>query len=204
MKNSTYWNNEGAQKTFTHPVDFDWLKDLTKKSTILDFGCGYGRLTEELRKAGFNHITGYDSSNALIKRALMENPHANYFNNIKVLDGKLFDIVLCFALFTSCPANSEQAEIVNQINQHTQKGAFLYISDYLMADNLSYEKRYNEKEFGILGCFKSSKAIFRHHQAQHFDKLFHGWKKVSEKTLVSTTLNANSITIHQYLYQKMR
>ena len=159
-------------------------------------------LTPVLKQIGFKKITGYDASSALIKRANIENPNASYTDNFDTLKGQCFDVVLCFALFTSCPAHNEQVEIVSQIKHMTNKGSLLYISDYLMQDNPNYKKRYQEQELGILGCFKSSNAIFRHHHKGHFDKLFSDWNKLDEIMLISKTLNANPIRIHQYLYQK--
>ena len=202
MKNSNFWNNQGAKKIFTHPLNKEWLMQLDKEIRVLDFGCGYGRLTPILNQMGFKNITGYDASSALIKRANIENQNGSYTDNLDTLKGQYFDMVLCFALFTSCPAHNEQIEIVNQINHMTNKGSLLYISDYLMHDNPKYKQRYQEQELGILGCFRSSEAIFRHHNNGHFDKLFLSWKKLDEMIHISKTLNANPIIIHQYLYQK--
>jgi hypothetical protein len=62
----TYWNTTGVTKTFTHPVDFTWLRDLAPTARILDYGCGYGRvarlaLDEGLhRRRGRRHVAGPD------------------------------------------------------------------------------------------------------------------------------------------------
>ncbi len=45
MLNTEYWNSEGAQKVFSHPVNPDWLADLSREASLLDLRCGYGRLT---------------------------------------------------------------------------------------------------------------------------------------------------------------
>lgn len=45
MKNSNFWNNQGAKKTFTHPLNKEWLMKLDKELNIMNFGCSYGRLT---------------------------------------------------------------------------------------------------------------------------------------------------------------
>ena len=74
MQNAEYWSNEGAQKTFTHSICSEWMMGLDNKSTVLDFGCGYGRLTPELLKLGLKTIVGYDFSVPLIDRATNENP----------------------------------------------------------------------------------------------------------------------------------
>lgn len=202
MQNSDYWQNEGAQKVFTHPIHSEWLTGVDRNKSVLDFGCGYGRLTQDLRYQGFTLIHGYDPSEPLVERAIQENPGANYTNNIDQLCGKYFGLVLCFALFTSCPSASEQSELVSLINSVTQKRALLYISDYETDDNPHYLERYEQCQLNIYGCFQSGTAVFRHHEAGHFDRLLRNWRKLHERTEESKTLNGNEIRIHQYLYVK--
>jgi SAM-dependent methyltransferase len=202
MMNIEFWNNEGVQKVFTHPLCSQWLTCVDRTVPILDLGCGYGRLTPELVKEGFTTLSGYDFSKSLIKRAIHENPGASYTNSIEALTGKSFGLVLCFALFTSCPSVSGQSELAALIDEFTPGGALLYLSDYETDDNPHYNERYEEQELNTYGCFKSGTAIFRHHTAGHFDTLFSKWRKLRERTLMSKTLNGNQIRIHQYLYTK--
>ncbi len=202
MLNTKYWNSEGAQKVFSHPVSSDWLVSLSRDASLLDLGCGYGRLTPELKKEGFCNLSGYDFSKPLIERAKRENPGPLYTSNVGELIGKTFDAVLCFALFTSCPAAKDQLELAALIDSLTCKGSLLYISDYETDDNPKYSERYKQKECDKYGCFKSGSAIFRHHKSGHFDNLFLNWRKTREKTLNGKTMNKNRIVIHQYLYTK--
>lgn len=68
-----YWNREGAAKTFTHPVNLDWLrKHLEPKTRILDFGCGYGRITALLSEQGYQ-VVGVDAAAAMIEKARHHN-----------------------------------------------------------------------------------------------------------------------------------
>lgn len=202
MRNTEYWNNEGAQKIFTHPICSEWIDCLDRKSSILDLGCGYGRLTPGLHKVGFSTIYGYDPSTTLIERAIRENPGANYTMSVETLSGMFFDLILCFALFTSCPSSDEQYELIALINELTQENAYLYISDYETHDNPNYKGRYKQKKLNTYGCFASNNAVFRHHEPGHFDNLLPKWKRLEERKLSSKTLNGNDITVHQCLYVK--
>ncbi len=202
MLNTEYWNNEGVQKVFSHPVNAEWLTGLGRETSILDFGCGYGRLTSELKKEGFNNLFGYDFSNPLIERAKRENPGPLYTSNVTELSGKTFDLILCFALFTSCPSANGQAKLVSLINSLAKESTLLYISDYQTDDNPNYNERYEQQELNIYGCFKSGSAIFRHHKFGHFDNLFFAWRKLKDEMLSGKTMNGNKIVIHQYLYKK--
>ena len=110
-RNIKYWQNEGAQKTFTHEIEMEWIETINKASQILDLGCGYGRITIELYKKGFENIIGFDPSVPLIERAINENPGPVYTADKKIFEKIHFDLIICFAVFTSCPANKEQAEL---------------------------------------------------------------------------------------------
>lgn len=200
--NSDYWKNEGSQKIFTHPIHAEWLKDVDRSASILDLGCGYGRLTPGFIEQGFSFVHGYDPSAPLIKRAIQENPGAVYTSNIDQLFERNYDLVLCFALFTSCPPAAEQSKLISLINNLTQKGALLYISDYEIDDNPRYFERYDQRQLNIYGCFQSGNVVFRHHKPGHFDQLLPNWKKLQERSADSKSLNGNEIKIHQYLYSK--
>ena len=43
-------------------------------SRTLDFGCGYGRITNQIYQLGFKNIAGVDSSEEMIKRGIEEHP----------------------------------------------------------------------------------------------------------------------------------
>lgn len=203
MQNTKYWNNEGAQKVFTHPLCSEWIAKLDREKSILDAGCGYGRLTPNLIEEGFSAIFGYDPSAPLIERAIHENPGAHYTSDNISLSDKSFNLILCFALFTSCPSTEEQRELVAMIDALSQEKTLLYISDYETIDNLNYRERYEQRKLNTYGCFSSGNAIFRHHEPGHFSKLLTNWKMMKERTLDSKTLNGNNITVHQYLYEKV-
>jgi SAM-dependent methyltransferase len=203
MQNTDYWNNEGVQKVFTHPICSEWIKNLDRKSSVLDLGCGYGRLTPSLRQEGFSCIFGYDFSAPMIERAIREYPGATYTSSVEALSGKPFDLILCFALFTSCPSCNKQVELVSLINNLSQESALLYISDYETRDNPNYFDRYKQRRLNIYGCFSSGNAVFRHHEPGHFDALMTGWTRIKDRSLSSETLNGNYIIVHQYLYKKI-
>ena len=202
MQNTDYWNREGTKKTFTHPINVEWLSDLTTTTTILDLGCGYGRIVKDLNQLGFSNIVGLDPSISMIERACEENPGPKYVTDPNELGNDQFDLVMCFALFTSCPAIREQSDLVSLINQHTHRHSLLYISDYTTEDNPHYLERYEQRKLNTFGCFQSSTAIFRHHIPDHFSVLFEDWVKIKERTFDSRTMNGSEIVVHQYLYRK--
>ncbi|TAK72881.1 MAG: class I SAM-dependent methyltransferase [Gammaproteobacteria bacterium] len=66
---STYWDSVAEKKEFTHPFNFANFEIIApKKANILDYGCGYGRIMNELYTAGYQHLVGLDFSTQLIAR----------------------------------------------------------------------------------------------------------------------------------------
>ena len=73
-----YWDAAGSEKTFTHPIAVAWLSSLAAPARIVDYGCGYGRVTDVVRRQGFAHIEGVDTSASLIERARRNHPDLTY------------------------------------------------------------------------------------------------------------------------------
>jgi SAM-dependent methyltransferase len=49
----------GSEKTFTHTLDPELLEEcLPLSARILDYGCGYGRLTAQLAALGYGDVRG--------------------------------------------------------------------------------------------------------------------------------------------------
>jgi SAM-dependent methyltransferase len=69
-----YWETAGAAKTFTHPLNPEWLAGIGRTARVLDYGCGYGRIMAELGDHGFEDVLGVDISAALIERGRRERP----------------------------------------------------------------------------------------------------------------------------------
>ncbi len=200
VSSKDYWKNEGCRKTFTHMLNNEWIKDIDRRTAVLDFGCGYGRLTPDLINLGFNRLYAYDPSEPLVERARKENPGALYSHDLKTLHQQSFGLVLCFAVFTSCPGDADQLAIVESIESVTETGAVLYISDYVMQDNPGYQERYEQREAGVLGRFTSGAGSFRHHDEAHFHNLLPAWQLDKDRSSPGKTMNGSDIVIHQYRF----
>lgn len=102
-----------------------------KQGKILDFGCGMGRHCIEFSKRGFD-ITGVDFSEALIKKANIQNK-----NNITFIHGdcrkflfkEKFDLILClYDVIGSFRDEKENIKIINNIYANLKKGGKAVIS----------------------------------------------------------------------------
>ena len=198
-----YWDRVAWNKTFTHPVAPDLLRDrLTKTANLLDYGCGYGRVVCELGELGYLNVEGVDTSEELIRRAKASTCTSTFkhmsFANAPLPDGA-FDCVLLFAVLTCIPKTLDQIAVVKDVHRLLKPGGFLYLSDYLLQDERSAEGNYDAN-----GVFMTDEgAHFRHHTEDHFAFLFSGFRREVSLNVPVTTLNGNSAVGLQYILSKM-
>jgi len=73
-----YWNSVADEKKFTTPFHIDvFSKYVSKSSKILDVGCGYGRVLNELYNNSYNNLYGIDFSEKMIERGKVLFPYLN-------------------------------------------------------------------------------------------------------------------------------
>lgn len=66
-----YWNGAAKNKSFTIPLEMErLLRIVPTSSSILDYGCGYGRICAELSGVGYHDVLGVDISQEMIKRGI--------------------------------------------------------------------------------------------------------------------------------------
>src|SRR5690349_17191281 len=103
-----YWNGAGATKIFTHPLVHEWLGGVDRAGRVVDYGCGYGRLTAELAESGFSNVVGVDVSQTLIGLARQQHPGLRFevLADPPAVEEQTasVDAVLLFAVLTCVPS----------------------------------------------------------------------------------------------------
>ncbi|MEV0555309.1 MULTISPECIES: class I SAM-dependent methyltransferase [unclassified Streptomyces] len=76
---TAYWNAaaEAGAKRFARPLHRPWLEDVSRNAMFLDYGCGYGRIMNDLAQQGFNNLAGVDTSPTMIAQARQRHPQSN-------------------------------------------------------------------------------------------------------------------------------
>ncbi|MBM4791009.1 class I SAM-dependent methyltransferase [Streptomyces sioyaensis] len=165
-----FWETTGSAKTFTHPLDPALLDAYVPRGAhVLDYGCGYGRLTAELAGLGYGAVRGVDVSAALIARGRREHPELDLLRwagfPLPFEDGA-FDAALLFAVLTCVPGDADQTAIAGELGRLVRPGGVLYLSDVpLQGDALNQERyaRFAER-YGTYGVFETPDGgVFRHH-----------------------------------------
>jgi SAM-dependent methyltransferase len=207
---TAYWNKVANTKTFTHPLDAAIIAaHFDREFTILDYGCGYGRLLNEFHSGGFLNITGVDTSLELIKRGekLFPDLHLVHINDAGELNSfeTAFDAVLLFAVLTCIPSNAGQKELMGILQKRLKKGGLLYISDYYLQENTGEVKEYSffEEDANNYGVFSLPEgAVFRHHTKEWIKELLQGFEIISEKIIPVKTMNGHAAEAFQILAKK--
>ncbi|MBQ4338998.1 MAG: class I SAM-dependent methyltransferase [Clostridia bacterium] len=198
MNQNEYWNSVAEEKNFTTVLDVElFSKYVSKDCKILDVGCGYGRILNELAEAGFTDLTGVDSAKNMIKRGLREYPELNLVANpdgVIPFENNFFDAVILFGVLTCVPDNESQQELLNNIKKVLKPGGIIYINDFLLNSGfkrrLFYKKA--QKKTGIYGAFKTyDGATVRHHAEDYILELLSGFKTLDYKKFVIPTMNGN-------------
>lgn len=202
-----YWDGPGATKTFTHPVEFAWLDGVRRDARMLDYGCGYGRVTAELRRRGFTDVSGVDLSPALIARARRSHPGLRF----EVLDSPpalarppaSFDVVLLLAVLTCVPDDAGQRALIAELVRVLAPGGLLYVSDPLLQHDDRSQARYaaHARRFHTpFGVFTTDDgAVCRHHRAAGLRALLADLDIVAERRIGVATMNGNRSTALQLL-----
>ncbi|MDR3082194.1 MAG: class I SAM-dependent methyltransferase [Streptomyces sp.] len=204
-----YWDAAAATKTFTHPLHLPWLDQIGRHAAILDYGCGYGRIMQELEQHGFGNLTGVDVSPRMISRARGLHPTMRF----AALDAPPaspcpdagFDAVLLFAVLTCVPGDEAQRQLISELDRVLKPGGILYISDLLLQDDERNRDRYGRHadRYGSYGVFETSDgAVCRHHTRQWFSTLLAGFRTIDTRTITVPTMNGHESTGIQILARK--
>lgn len=201
-----FWETTGAEKTFTHPLDRDLLSTYlpSPDAAILDYGCGYGRLTAELAARGYRHVRGVDTSRALIERGLREHRAPAPALDLRHVPGlplpdedATYDAALLFAVLTCVPEDRAQRRIVAELARLLRPGGVLYVSDMPLQNDAFHRHRYDTARHATrtYGVFSTPDGgTFRHHDPDYLRGLLrvHGLAIVEERTDPVPTLDGHT------------
>lgn len=113
------------------PVTDTYLKKLKSGDSVLDLGCGNGKLVSGLPEGV--QYTGTDFSKTLLEEAKSLYPD-NVFQFGNVIEPehwiKLpeFDAIFCVAVLHHIPSKDQQLYVLEQAKEHLKQGGFIYIT----------------------------------------------------------------------------
>lgn len=201
-----YWNGIGSEKQFNGEFQIsEFIKYVSKDAKILEYGCGYGRILNELLLNGFNNVTGIDTSEKMIERSQIQYPNLN----VKLIksdeipfEDNTFDVVTLLQVLVCAYDDIEQKYIINQIKKVLKPNGIIYISDFLLNTDeknlLRYEKYLDKyKRYGIFEL--DDGLIVRHQDANWIKELTSDFKEIVFEKTTWITMNRNTSNGFYYL-----
>ncbi|WP_320170698.1 class I SAM-dependent methyltransferase [Maridesulfovibrio sp.] len=201
-----YWEGKGAEKNFTTPFKLDiFSKYVSPEAAVLDVGCGYGRIINELRRTGYADVHGVEPSAGL--RARAEELSCSAFvssleNGVIPFEDNRFDAVLLIAVLTCIPTDGEQSALVDEIRRVLKPGGILYINDFMLNSDQRNLDRYAkyEPKHGCYGVFElEGGGVLRHFSEERIVSLLDSFTTVEFEKVVYTTMNGNTSNGFYYI-----
>lgn len=201
-----YWDGAVSNKEFGHPLPQSVVEEyFPPGGTVLDAGCGYGRLSMKLADLGFV-VSGADISPVMLKQAQKNVPSGDFrcYQNELTWKENTFDVAILVTLLTSVPLASDQRQIVNEIKRVLKPGGYLFVSDMPLQWSSRYTGRYAEglEKYGEYGVFDlSDGGTVRHHDRGYFMQLMSGFICLGLESHSVTTMNNNQAQAFRYIGQ---
>lgn len=193
-----YWNSAAETKEFTTPFQLDQFSEYVREEqSILDVGCGYGRIMQVLDNAGYRNLVGIDFSEKLIQRGSELNPNLKFelqTDQNLPFQSDCFDAVILVAVLTCIVENADQQYLISEIKRVLKPNGTIYVNDFLLNDDERNKSRYHHfaSEFETFGTFRLEEgAVLRHHEESHIKTLLSCFTELRYETLLYPTMNGH-------------
>ncbi|NRD73046.1 class I SAM-dependent methyltransferase [Shewanella sp. VB17] len=136
------WDNIAEEVDFNLEISIeDFVTTGSKRNKVLDFGCGYGRITNQLNQLGYSHLIGVDSSMEMIKRGLNEYPYLDLrpiSDSILPFPDHEFDSIITCAVFTCIPSQYARKKLLKELRRVLQPNGVLYLAEFCSDKSLRF------------------------------------------------------------------
>lgn len=136
------WDDVANAINFSlEPKIEDAISRLDCNARIVDYGCGYGRISQKIWTTGYKNIVGYDSSRKMIERGNKEFPYLN----LKIITSQSIpepdesvDFVLLCAVLTCMPNNDQRQNLISELFRILKVNGAVNICEFAMFEGKSY------------------------------------------------------------------
>lgn len=210
METIEYWNDIGSKKIFEDPIYIDKIKPyVSYGAKVVEYGCGYGRMMNILKKEGYSDVVGFDFSKNMIERGKKTYPdfemHILEESGEIPLESESVDFVVLSTILCCMVDLDQQMDLVEEIKRILKPNAFLYVSDFMINETSLYHEKYRKgfEQFGEWGVYTNSEGLtVRHHLSSWIMDLFNVFNVLWFEQFDFKTMNNNPAKTFHTLVQK--
>lgn len=207
-----FWSDIGSKKEFTDPFfENKFSSYLEKNSEVIEYGCGYGRILNNLSQAGYKNLKGFDFAPKMIDRGMNAFPHLNLClisesGKIPLPDQSVDGVILSTVLCCN-PDKDVQEKIIAEIYRLLKSNGILYLCEFLITRSEKYLPRYekyaqpSDKNYGIY-CTNENIEV-RHHSVQWIFDILRKFDIQWLEQHDDVTMNGNTVRTIHLIAQKL-
>jgi ubiquinone/menaquinone biosynthesis C-methylase UbiE len=185
------WDKVASEANFNLEIDLPkFIEHIPSEERILDYGCGYGRITEILFKKGYINIIGVDSSGEMIRRAGLEHPHISLQktegSKLSYPNSTFGAVVIC-AVLTCLPEQKQKVDVLSEIKRVLRPGGILHLVEFCSESN---------------NVFTSKMGVVMQHQTpKELRSLLSTFTELSTIVTKTKTMSSNNAKAFSYFGQ---
>lgn len=174
--------------TFTTPLPDARILSLAppESSSVLDIGCGYGRVLKHMYEIGYRDLTGIDVSNALISRAKQLCPDAVYHvqDIERIQFEQRYDLILIMGVIEYILGDENQKEFFSKVSEVLRPNGHVLLETFVLDPTNIRQYMAGLLRTGHWGRFTNNSKRFEcHHQSYAtMDKLVSEFFEVISQT----------------------
>ena len=186
------WDRVADEVNFNLEIDIRrFINVVSKDSKILDFGCGYGRISNELASYGYSAIHGVDSSLKMIERGIQDYPKLllqNISGQELPYPDECFDAVISCAVFTCITSPEQRISQINELYRVLKPSGTLHLVEFC-----SEVSRTFTSGIGITMC---------HSTPEELRQLVNGFSPNNEEVIETTTMSNDQAQCYSLFAKK--
>ena len=137
------WDQVASSVNFTLTPDLElFTKQVPLDGEILDYGCGYGRVCNDLHIRGYKKALGIDTSAEMIARGSLtyqQIPLRHVSDYLIPFQANHFDGVIVCAVLTCIPLQSHRSAVIEEVARVLKRGGIAYFIEFHISESVDYD-----------------------------------------------------------------